>query len=214
MAGGSTQPLTEISTRNHPGDRGRQGRNADKRRHLWAVCLANVAASTSESYEPPQPVIGIALFFFYWPNIGAYQEHRVMVVHVRMIIRRLKAWAINTQNWGLLYKRESRPAKSGLFCQNLPLPSQRGRDLNVPYKGKEISSRKENEERICLHALQTHKITHGTQSSSTTESPLACQCIFLETWGVTVFSKTSNEPCPASHILFISDLLSHYIPTY
>jgi hypothetical protein len=40
MALGSTQPLTETSTRNLPGGKGRPARKADKPyRHLWADCL-------------------------------------------------------------------------------------------------------------------------------------------------------------------------------
>jgi hypothetical protein len=42
MTLGSTQPLTEMSTRNLPGGKGWQSH-----RHLWASCLTNVGASTS-----------------------------------------------------------------------------------------------------------------------------------------------------------------------
>jgi hypothetical protein len=48
MALGSTQPLTEMSTRNLPGGKGRPASKADKlHRHLWADCLENVGASMS-----------------------------------------------------------------------------------------------------------------------------------------------------------------------
>jgi hypothetical protein len=50
MALGSTQPLTEMSTRNHSGDKGRPTRKAD---NLTAVCepicLENVGASMSHN---------------------------------------------------------------------------------------------------------------------------------------------------------------------
>jgi hypothetical protein len=43
MALGSTQPLTEMSTRNLPECKGRSGRKADQPdRHLWADRLENV----------------------------------------------------------------------------------------------------------------------------------------------------------------------------
>jgi hypothetical protein len=44
MALGSTQPLTEMSTRNLPGGKGRQARGADK------LSLENVGASTSYNF--------------------------------------------------------------------------------------------------------------------------------------------------------------------
>jgi hypothetical protein len=48
MALGSTQPLTEVSTRNLPGGKGRPARKAD---NFTAVsdCLENVGASMSYS---------------------------------------------------------------------------------------------------------------------------------------------------------------------
>jgi hypothetical protein len=50
MALGSTQPLTEMSTRNLPGDKGLPARGAD---NLTAICepivLGNVGASTSHN---------------------------------------------------------------------------------------------------------------------------------------------------------------------
>jgi hypothetical protein len=44
MALGTTQPITEKSTRNLPEGKGRPVRKAD---NLTAICLANVGASTS-----------------------------------------------------------------------------------------------------------------------------------------------------------------------
>jgi hypothetical protein len=50
MALGSTQPLTEISTRNFSGGKGLQVREAgNPHRHLWADSLENVGASTSHN---------------------------------------------------------------------------------------------------------------------------------------------------------------------
>jgi hypothetical protein len=48
MSLGSTQPLTEMSTRNLPKGKGRPVRKADNfTSNLWADCLENVGASRS-----------------------------------------------------------------------------------------------------------------------------------------------------------------------
>jgi hypothetical protein len=61
MALGSTQPLTEMSTRNLPGGKKRPARKAE---NLAAICLENVGASTSHNpIGLPRPVTGIALHF-------------------------------------------------------------------------------------------------------------------------------------------------------
>jgi hypothetical protein len=52
MALGSTQPLTKMSTRNLPGDKGRPAREAD-------------SLDVSEPYGPSRPVTGIALLFIF-----------------------------------------------------------------------------------------------------------------------------------------------------
>jgi hypothetical protein len=50
MALGSTQPLTEMSTRNLPEGKGRPARKADNlTANLWADCIENVGASTSHN---------------------------------------------------------------------------------------------------------------------------------------------------------------------
>jgi hypothetical protein len=63
MALGSTQPLTEMSTRNIPGGKGRPVRKAD---NLTATCESIVyrkcgSLNVSQHYEPPRLVTGIAL---------------------------------------------------------------------------------------------------------------------------------------------------------
>jgi hypothetical protein len=50
MSLASTQPLTEMSTRNLPGAKGRAVHEADNLTpHLWTDCLENVEASTSHN---------------------------------------------------------------------------------------------------------------------------------------------------------------------
>jgi hypothetical protein len=63
MALGSTQPLTEMSTRNLPG--GGKGRPVRKADNLTAICEPIVykmlQLDVSQPYGPPRPVAGTAL---------------------------------------------------------------------------------------------------------------------------------------------------------
>jgi hypothetical protein len=70
MALGSTQPLTEMSTRNLPGDKGGPVRKAD---NLNAICepISTKCGSldVSQPYRPLRPVTGIASYFLFPFNL-------------------------------------------------------------------------------------------------------------------------------------------------
>jgi hypothetical protein len=70
MALGSTQPLTEMSTRNIPGGKGRPARKAD--------CLENVGASTSHN---PTDLHGL-LQGYLWRQIYRYQVSHMTYVRL------------------------------------------------------------------------------------------------------------------------------------
>jgi hypothetical protein len=62
VALGSTKPLTEMNTRNLPGDKWRPAHKADK---LIVICEPIV----KKMWEPRRPVTGIALLLFYHKEV-------------------------------------------------------------------------------------------------------------------------------------------------
>jgi hypothetical protein len=72
MALGSTQPLTEMSTRNLPGGKKRPARRADNLcRHLWAECL-NMWESTACTGKTLYIYVHCIYFFMLWVYISPY----------------------------------------------------------------------------------------------------------------------------------------------
>jgi hypothetical protein len=70
MALGSTQLLTEITTANLPGGKGRPARKADNLTALLADCLEHVGASTSHNpMDLHSHLTGIASSLLFFPGI-------------------------------------------------------------------------------------------------------------------------------------------------
>jgi hypothetical protein len=65
MAMGSTQPLTEMSTRNLPGGKGRPARKADLTATHELIVYKMWGLDLSQPYGAPRPVTGIALPYLY-----------------------------------------------------------------------------------------------------------------------------------------------------
>jgi hypothetical protein len=65
MALGSTQPLTEMSTRNLPGGKGRPARGADNLTAVRRLSRKCGSLIVSQRYGPSWPVTGIAVFLGY-----------------------------------------------------------------------------------------------------------------------------------------------------
>jgi hypothetical protein len=53
---GSTQPLTEMSTRNLPGGKGRTARKADNLTAMSLLSRKRGGLDVSQTYRPPRPV--------------------------------------------------------------------------------------------------------------------------------------------------------------
>jgi hypothetical protein len=128
MVLGSTQPLTEMSTRNLP--RGESGRRVRLtiHRHLWADCLENVGASTSHNHMGFHSLLQRYLYLqsnpacFFWNRIESL--HR-FVRHTFVMTKFLLSlgWRYNSM-WLQCNGFDERVARQQ-FCKHGPTRNSR-----------------------------------------------------------------------------------------
>jgi hypothetical protein len=97
MALGSTQPLTEMSTRNLSGGKGWPARGWQPHCHLWADYLQNVGASRSHNHMGLQGLFQgeLYLFFFYRSQMNSVHTSSTLLLSRSILI-----YYITSENQG------------------------------------------------------------------------------------------------------------------